>query len=231
MDSRKTIIFLHGWGNSSEIFNTLSYYLKDDFLVYALDLPGFGASPIEKPMNLKDYADFVYEFIKDNNINEPVVAGHSFGGAVAAKLAILYPNSISKLILVGASTIRESNIKIKLLKKLAKIFKYFLPKNAKKIILKLLKLDGCDYAQIDNIFLKETFKIVVKENLASELPLVKAPSLVIWGEKDTETPLKYGEKIARLIPAAKLSVIKNAGHHVFLEKPDEFIKVIKKFIS
>ncbi len=157
--SQKTIIFLHGWGNSSEVFKPLSYYLKDDFLVYALDLPGFGKSPIKKPMALKDYADFVYEFIKNNNIEKPILIGHSFGGAVAAKLAILYPNSISKLVLVGASAIRESNIKIKLLKKLAEIFKHFFPKKMKKAILKLLKLDRYDYAQIDNPYLKETFKI------------------------------------------------------------------------
>ena len=230
MDSKKTIVFLHGWGNSSEVFKPLAYYLKDDFFVYAPDLPGFGKSPIEKPMALKDYADFVYKFIKDNNINKPIIIGHSFGGAIAAKLAILHQEIMLKLILVGASAIRESNFKINLAEKSARIIKNFLPKKVRQFILKILKLDNSDYARIENPYLKETFKIVIKENLASELSFIKVPSLVIWGEKDTETPLKYGKLITRLISNAKLSVVKNAGHHVFLEKPLEFIYEIKKFI-
>lgn len=231
MNSQKTIVFLHGWDNSSEVFRPLSYYLKNDFSIYAPDLPGFGKSSIEKPMVLKDYADFVCKFLKDNEIEKPIIIGHSFGGAIAAKLAILYPEIMSKLILVGASAIREPNLKLKLTEKSAKIIKNFLPKKVRQFILKFLELNNSDYARIENPFLKETFKIVIKENLASELSLIKVPTIVIWGEKDTETPLKEGELIARLIPNAKLSIVKNAGHHVFLEKPDEFIKLIKEFIS
>ena len=98
-------------------------------------------------------------------------------------------------------------------------------------ILKFLGLDSSDYARIENPYLKETFKIIIKENLAPELSSIKVPTLVIWGENDTETPLKQGKLIAKIIPEAQLSVIKNAGHHVFLEKPDEFAKMIKEFIS
>ncbi|MBU2082077.1 alpha/beta hydrolase [Patescibacteria group bacterium] len=231
MNPQKTIIFLHGWDNSSEVFRLLSHYLKNDFLIYTPDLPGFGKSSIEKPMALKDYADFICNFLKDTNINKPIIAGHSFGGAIAAKLAILHPEIISKLILIGASAIREPNFKIKITEKSAKIIKNFLPKKTYPFILKLLGLDISDYARIENPYLKETFKIIIKENLAPELPLIEAPTLVIWGENDNETPLKHGKLIAKLIPSAKLSVIKNTGHHVFLEKPDEFVKIIKEFIS
>lgn len=230
MDSKKTIIFLHGWANSSEVFRPLSYYLKNNFRIYAPDLPGFGNTPIEKPMTLKDYADFIYELIKNNNIKDPIITGHSFGGAVAAKLAIIHPEIMSKLILVGTSAIRESNFKINFTKKSARIIKNFLPKKVQQFILKFLRLDNSDYAKIENPYLKETFKIVIKDNLAPELPLIKIPTLVIWGNKDTETPPKEGEKIAKLIPNAKFEIIKNAGHHVFLDKPLEFINEIKKFI-
>jgi len=230
MESKKTIVFLHGWDNSSEVFRPLSYYLKNDFLIYTPDLPGFGKSPIEKPMALKDYADFIYKFLKDNQIEKPIIVGHSFGGAVAAKLAILHPEIISKLILVGASAIRESNFKIKITEKLVNITKKFLSQKIRQFILKFLELENTDYARIQNPYLKETFKIVIKENLTPNLPFIKTPTLVIWGENDTETPLKEGEKIAKLILNAKLEIIKNASHHVFLDKPLEFIHEIKKFI-
>ncbi len=230
MESKKTIVFLHGWGNSSQVFIPLSYYLKNDFFIFAPDLPGFGKSPIEKPMALKDYVDFIYKFLKENQIEKPIIVGHSFGGAIAAKLAILHPEIISKLILVNASAIRESNFKSRLIEKPAKIIKKIIPKKFHSFILKFLGLDTSDYTQIENPYLKETFKIVIKENLAPELSFIKVPTLVIWGEKDTETPLKNGSLIAKLIPNAEMAIIKNTGHHVFLDKPLEFIYEIKKFI-
>ncbi len=227
----KNLIFLHGWGLSSEILKPFYHYLKNDFAVYFLDLPGFGDSPIEKPMTLKSYADVVYKFTKDNNIEKPIVIGHSFGGAVATKLAILHPESVSKLILVCASAIRQPRRKMILIKKVADFLKPIFPLKSRKFILKLLKLDKTDYAQIENPELKQTFKNVIAEDLKPYLSFIKSPTLVIWGEKDAVTPLSEGKLIAETIPDAKLAVVKNAGHFLFLEKPDEFIKLIKEFAS
>ncbi len=231
MPLSKNLIFLHGWGLSSEILKPFYHYLKNDFAVYFLDLPGFGDSPIEKIMTLKDYADFVHKFISDNNIENPIIVGHSFGGAVATKLAILHPKSVSKLILVGASAIRQPRHRMILIKKMADFLKPIFPLKLRKFILKLLKLDKTDYVQIEIPELKETFKNVISEDLKPHLSEIKLPTLVIWGEKDAVTPLGEGEIIAENIPNAKLAIIKNTGHFAFLEKPDEFIKLIKEFAS
>jgi len=231
MHPSKNLIFLHGWGLSSEIFKPFYHYLRNDFAVYFLDLPGFGKTPIEKTMTLKDYADYVFEFLKEKKMEKPIIIGHSFGGAVATKLAIIHPESISKLILVCASAIRQPRRKIILLKKIADILKPLLPEKLRRFILKLLKLDKTDYARIENPKLKETFKKVIAEDLKQDLFLVKSPTLVIWGEKDAETPLNEGKIIAEAISGAKLAIIKNAGHFLFLEKPDEFTKLIKEFAS
>ncbi len=229
MNSKKTLVFIHGWGVSSEIWRPLYYLLKDEFNIYDLDLPGFGKTPIEKVMILKDYADFVYKFLKDNKVERPTIIGHSFGGAVATKVALIYPDSISKLILVGASSIREPKLKTKIMGKMAGILKYFISQKLRGIILKIFKLDSSDYVLIANPALKETFKNLIKENLAPQLALIKVPALIIWGEKDAEAPLKEGKKIANLITSAKLVIIKDVGHFGFLEKPKEFIKLIKDF--
>jgi pimeloyl-ACP methyl ester carboxylesterase len=231
MDSKKTLVFIHGWGVNSKIFEPLFYHLKDDFLVFALDLPGFGKTPIEKPMTLKDYTEIVYEFFKSHNIEKPIIIGHSFGGAVATKLTLLHPESISKLILVCASAIRQPRRKMIFVKKAADILKPLLSEKMRKFILKLLKYDKTDYAQIENLELKETFKNVIKEDLRPYFHLIKIPTLVIWGENDQITPPGEGKIIAENIPGAKLAIIKNAGHFVFLEKPEEFIKLIKEFAN
>ncbi|MEK7578354.1 MAG: alpha/beta hydrolase [Patescibacteria group bacterium] len=231
MDSKKIIIFIHGWGLSSKIFEPIIYRLKNDFEVYSLDLPGFGRSPINKSMFLKDYADFVYEFIKNDNIKEPIVVGHSFGGAVAVKLALLYPDGFSKLVLVCASAIRQPRHKMILIKKVTDFLKPLFSLKSRGFILKLLKLDKTDYAQIENPELKQTFKNIISEDLSPYFSMIKIPTLVIWGEKDAVTPLSEGKFIAETIPDAKLAIIKNASHFLFLEKPDEFIKLIKEFAS
>jgi len=230
-DNKKLLVFIHGWGVSSKIFEPLFYYLKNNFNIHTLDLPGFGKTPIEKAMTLKDYADFVYKFLEDNKIEKPIVIGHSFGGAVATKLALLYPDNISKLILVDASAIRRPRRKMILLEKIMPILKPIIVGKLKQIIIKLLKFDKTDYAQIKSRELKETFKNVIKENLQPYLFEIKSPTLIIWGEKDKITPLADGQLIAKTIPGAKFAVIKNAGHFVFLEKPEEFVKLIKNFAN
>jgi len=192
-------------------------------------LPGFGKTPIEKAMTLKDYADFVYKFLEDNKIEKPIVIGHSFGGAVTAKLALLYPDSILKLILVDASAIRQPRRKMILLEKIMPILKPIVVGKLKQLIIKLLKFDKTDWSQIRNPELKKTFQNVIAENLKPSLPGIKSPTLVIWGEKDKITPIADGKLIAESIPGAKFAVIKNVGHFVFLEKPEEFVKLIKDF--
>lgn len=231
MNPKKNLVFLHGWGLSSKIFEPIIYRMKNDFEVYSLDLPGFGNSPINKSTYLKDYADFVYKFIGDNNIEKPMIIGHSFGGAVAVKLALLYSDSVSKLVLVCASAIRQPRRKMIFIKKMADFLKPLFSLKSRSFILKLLKLDKTDYAQIENPELKQTFKNVISEDLSPYFSMIKMPTLVIWGEKDAVTPLSEGKLIAETIPDAKLAVVKNAGHFLFLEKPDEFIKLIKKFAS
>ena len=131
------------------------------------------------------------------------------------KLATLYPESISKLILVSASAVRQPSFKTKTIRKISGLIGPLLPKKIKKSILKAMNLENSDYAAIQNPYLKQTFINVINENLAAELPKIKISTLIVWGEKDSVTPLKEGKFIAKSIPGAKFKVIKNAGHFVF----------------
>ena len=157
--------------------------------------------------------------------------GHSFGGAVAVKFSLIYPGYASKLILVSASAVRQPRYKLMLIKKIADFIKPMLSEKSRKYILKLLKLDKTDYAQIESPQLKETFKKIISEDLAPYLIQIKTPTLVIWGENDKITPLGEGKIIAETIPGAKLIIIKNAGHFAFLEKLEKFIRLVKEYAA
>ena len=95
------VILLHGWGQNIESFRPTIDFLKDNFRVWAIDLPGFGES--QEPsygFNIYEYENILSEFIKQNNIKNPTLVGHSFGG----RIAIIYAsrdNNINKLFLIA----------------------------------------------------------------------------------------------------------------------------------
>ena len=72
---------------------------------------------------------------------------------------------------------------------------------------------------------------VVNEDLSSRLHLIKAPTLLIWGENDTATPLSDAKKMEKLIPDAGLVAFPGCGHYSFLDNPRQFAAVLKSFLA
>lgn len=228
----QTLVFLHGWGGSWASWSPILERLKENFDLFAFDLPGFGNQKIEKAMNLDDYINFVIKTLKTRKIKNPILIGHSFGGAIASKIAAknLYP--IKKLILVDAATIRHPYTKSQKIKfKILKIFKKLFP-FTRNFYYKITKQENSDYAAIkNNPLLQKTFQTVIQENLSSLISKIKVPTLIIWGENDNEAPLTDGQKINSLIPNSKLIIYPNSGHFSYLENQDIFVNDIKKFIK
>ncbi|MBU0976520.1 alpha/beta hydrolase, partial [Patescibacteria group bacterium] len=122
------ILLLHGWGGSLESMKALGSRLKDQgFKVILVDLPGFGKS--DKPREafwLEDYAQIIEEFLKQLEIENPVLFGHSFGGAISIKITTRKNVKVKKLILCNSSGIRlPKEKKQKVVGKVAKIVKAF----------------------------------------------------------------------------------------------------------
>ncbi len=112
----KNIIFLHGWGQSTESFGPILEILKADYKVWAIDLPGFGQS--DEPaagMDIYEYEEVVADFIEQLNIENPTLVGHSFGG----RISIIYASkneNIDKVVLTGGAGIvpdRDATYKFK----------------------------------------------------------------------------------------------------------------------
>jgi len=234
------LIFLHGWGGCWQSWFPILERLKKDFNLYAPDLPGFGQEPISRPYSLDDYIDFVVDFIKKNKIKNPILIGHSFGGAIASKIAANKIIQLKTIILIDAAPIRYNlNPKqktISLITKPAKIIlslplinKFYQP--IKKLLYKSLKLEDSGYSDLTNPILKKTFTTVIREDLTPILSNIKIPTLIIWGENDTATPLSAGKKINSLIPKSKMIIFKNTSHFSYLDDQEKFVTEIKKFIK
>lgn len=71
----------------------------------------------------------------------------------------------------------------------------------------------------------------VNEDLKGEMPNIKAPTLLVWGENDTATPVSDAKTMEKLIPNAGLVVLKNAGHFAFVEKLGAFLIILNNFLQ
>ena len=221
--SKSTIIFLHGWGTTRESLFPLINGLKDKYQVYSPNLP----HPTNKILTLNDYCQFVFNFIKNNKINKPVLIGHSLGGAISTKIAIDYPKLISKIILLSAASIRhELPTHMIFFQKFGKILRPI-----RKPILKLLKLDASDYFVLKTDIEKKTFRNLIHADQSKKISSIKTSTLILWGDDDKSTPIQDGQLINKLIVKSEFKSYPNTGHFFYLDYPAQVISEIENFIK
>ncbi len=233
----KELILLHGWGANIQSLNPIILELSTSFKVIALDFPGFGKSQTPKTVwGISDYARLVKELIDRLSIDKPIILGHSFGGRVIIYLTGKFKVSAHKLILVDSAGIKPKRsikyyYKVFMFKTFKNIVKLIFPKDkAEKIIENSKKKHGSsDYKNASGI-LRQIMVKTVNEDLMKYMPKIGAPTLLIWGENDTATPVSDGKIMEKLIPDAGLVVLKNAGHFSYLEKSYEFNLIVKNFL-
>lgn len=230
--SGNPIILLHGWAASSTIFESITNILKTKYTIYVIDLPGFGKSEEpDKPYNLDDYVDLLYQFIIDLDIYNPILLGHSFGGRIAIKFASLY--NVSKLILVDSAGLKQKNfIKTKtkiLLYKLKKKY-YKITKNVIKYNDLLINSGSTDYKEA-SVIMKKILVNVTNEYLDKYLKDITCDTLIIWGKKDDVTPYYNAVKLKKKIKNAGLVTLEGVGHFPFIESKKTFNKILKSYLE
>ncbi len=236
----KTVLILPGWGTVINTYNTLLNSISTYANVLCLDMPGFGESDEPKnSWNLDDYITFITKFIESQNINELDVIGHSNGGRIIIKLMSKRDLGfkINKIILIGsAGIVHKKTIKQILKIKTFKFCKKFAQmKPIKKIFPNLLdkvkKHFGSDDYKNASPIMRETMVKLINEDVKSFLPNIKVPTLLIWGENDTATPIADAEIMEQMIPDAGLVKIKGCSHYVFLENPSYVNIIIANFLT
>lgn len=232
------IILLHGWGQSINYFSTLIEYLSQKFTVYALDLPGFGLSTTpEKVWGSAEYACLVELFIKELQIHNPILLGHSLGGKIAINLVAAGRVYTKKLILIGSSgVLLPKSLKIKtkiyffkLLKFLVRlpIIKSFF---MSKMELYKRRFGSKDYRNAGGIMRAILVK-TVNENITTLLPQIKTPTLLLWGGQDNETPLLAGKILHEAVLNSQLKIIAGSGHFPFLDNWEKVKVELDGFLS
>lgn len=241
----KPLLILHGWGSESKVMLPIAKNLADIRTCYLLDLPGFGESD-EPPAawSVDDYADTVDAFIQTHLKNEKVdLFVHSFGARIAIKLlnreqAI---STFDKIIFTGAAGLKpKRKLSFYVRKYSAKALKIpfsILPNPLRDKGLNRLrksalwkKLGSSDYQQLSG-FMRETFVKTVSEYLDPLIPSIEHEVLLLWGENDQATPLDQAKRLDKALKQSALITIGEAGHYAFLEKPSEFISIMRAYLE
>lgn len=228
-------LFLHGWQDDLHTFDSLVPYLSPTRRIIRLDLPGFGKSELPRAAwTLNDYARLVRACIEKLNIQIDMLIGHSFGGRIAIKgitAKILQPRALVLIASPGGGKRRTArNAFFKIAARIGGWLLHIPPLVfwREGLRRRLYRGIGSDYASAGA--LRETFLNIVTENISDSAKQITTPTLLIWGEEDTETPLSDGERLARLIRGSALKKIRGAGHFVHRERPREVARIIQEFL-
>jgi len=236
-NSQNNIIILPGWGDTRSTFNTLIETVKTHFTVYIIDYPGFGNSSFpNRDLSIYDYANLIRDFITINNIENPILICHSFGGRLGIILTGLYKMRIKKMILIDSAGIKpKKKLKLKCKQMLYKVLKKIgcvFPKRLKSIYLnKLINIFGSTDFKNLNQNIRTTFIKVINEDLTKYLKEINTSTLLIWGQYDKDTPLNDGKVMNLKIKDSGLVIIPNSGHFPYLEYPYYINKIILEFLK
>lgn len=234
------VVLMHGWGCSTATVGSIENAIADKRRVINVDLPGHGKSseppmlPDGKPWGVYEYADTIEKLMEMLELKKPALIGHSYGGRIA--IIIGSRREVEKIILVDAAGVKPRRPlkyywKVYSFKAMRKILPILAGrKRAEKIIERRRARSGsADYRQASPV-MRMVMSKSVNQDLKKHMPSIKAPTLLIWGENDTATPLSDARTMERLIPDAGLVAFPGAGHYSFLDNPVQFRAVVRNFL-
>jgi pimeloyl-ACP methyl ester carboxylesterase len=232
--SGSAVVVLHGWGGRIESMIPAIRCLGAKHRVLAIDLPGFGESPVPAGVwGTADYAAYVRDLLDGLGVTTAHFVGHSFGAKTSLYLAATHPEIVDKVVAVGASGLRSApGLRVRARRGASRAARWAGRLGPPGRVLKeaayrrLASHDYQDAGELRSILVK-----VVNEDLSGLLPLVKAPTLLVWGDRDDAVPVAHAEAMQSLIPDSGVVIFEGAGHFAYLDEADRFCTVINYFFG
>ncbi len=240
----RPLVFLHGWGTDSRVWQRQVEYFSQDYCALTLDLPGHGKSAWEEKKDFLSYTkEYIISLCKKYNLGEPVLIGWSFGCLLLFKLAEDSSFKIGSLVLVAGTPEFVTtdgfpfgfNLKnIRFLRKqinhnlklaLQEFHNSFFTSQEKKDTY----LPGEPFPKKEALL--STLDILKRSDFRKSLSKIDIPTLIICGEKDPLISQEASVYMYRIIKNSSLVIIKGSGHLPFLTKPEEFNYELGKWIK
>lgn len=251
--NRPTLVLLHGYTSSTYVWRTVApAFAEKDFHVVAVDLLGFGYS--DKPAwfdySIASQARMIERLMDRLGIGRATLIGTSYGGAVAAWVALDYAERVEKLVLVDA--VINDDVKNNTILKLAavpivgEILSPFLL-DSRRFLKRRMR--GTLAPSNHHLITPERVESILRplhaadahrsvlatarrwnaNRIEADAHLINQPTLIVWGERDTVIPLRCGEKLRESILNSRLVVFKDCGHNPPEESPENFVEVVGDF--
>jgi pimeloyl-ACP methyl ester carboxylesterase len=240
-EDRPTLVMIHGAGGHSQVWQNQirlskipsSAGLKGSINTLALDLPGYGETIGEAKSDLDGYTEWLIECLRAIFRKPPFLMGHSMGGAIVQKAALLEPDLIKGIILVGTGP----RLRV------APMFLEGLQKNFEETVDTVI---GFAYAPgAESLLIKEGAKLMKEAgssqvygdfsacnrfDVRNEVEKIKLPCLILCGEEDKLAPPSLSRKLNEAIEGSRLEIIPSAGHMVMIENHTAFNDCVLDFI-
>jgi len=231
----KPIIILHGlMGGLSNFQGVTEYFPKKGYKVLVPELPIYDMPMLKT--NVKQFAKFVAGFIKHKGLEDVILLGNSLGGHIGLLHTKMYPKLIKALVITGSSGLYESAMgdgyprrgDYEFIRKKAENV-FYDPVVATKEIVDEVFATVNDRSKI--IKTLAIAKSAIRHNMANDLPKMKTPTCIIWGENDKVTPPDVADLFHELLPDSDLFWMEKCGHAPMMEHPKEFNEIFDAWLE
>jgi pimeloyl-ACP methyl ester carboxylesterase len=254
------MLLIHGMGETSKVFwRELIAHFKERYTLIAVDIRGYGDS--EKPARgyrLSDHARIIAGGIDQLKLDRPIVVGHSLGGVIAAKFAILFPEQLSKLVLYDSPIGGRFSPNVSVIARMPPrgvllmsllyvpfVGKFFFERRSPQmvqLVLSSLRLfrDPADYTdEVIREGMRHSYEALTQgawhaigfQNLFNDLDSITVPTLIIHGEYDALAPRYWADQVHRRIANSQLSIIPDSAHQPLNEQPELFNQALERFLA
>jgi len=228
------LVLLHGLFGALSNFMGLIEYFRQHYKVVVPMLPLFELDLLHTTVG--GLEKFVHKFIEYKNYRNLHLLGNSLGGHVALVHVLKHPERIRSITLTGSSGLFESGMgdtypkrgDYEFIRKKTELTFYDPATASKELVDEVYEIVNNRLKALKIIALA---KSAIRNNLGEELNQIKQPTLLIWGNNDAITPPFVGREFQKLIPNSELHFIDKCGHAPMMEVPDEFNRILHKFLT
>lgn len=238
------LVLIHGFPVDSRMWNGQIDALADRARVIAVDLPGFGQSPSEEPFTIESAADGLHELLSGRDALPCILAGLSMGGYIALAYANRHPGDLRGLILIDTKAAADTDEQKQTRDRMIELTRTSGAKAvAERMLPKMLAEDSPRNRPAVARALREMMEscppLTIEHALAAmrdrpdrteELAAIRVPTLLIFGDGDSITPVSVGRQMRERIPDAEPAVIRGAGHMSPMEQPAQVNRAIDRFL-
>lgn len=216
------LLLIHGLGGSRRWWRKNIDAFAPHFTIYTVDLIGFGKSKGARRFVLTEAAAAIREWMDRHHLVQTALVGHSMGGRVGAELAVDYPGSVDRLVLVdtpilpfGHGYARQSLGMLEALR------------TVPFDLLQVLVRDTLHTGPLTTLRIGNE---LLRTDIARKLATLQTSTLIIWGERDTVVPQRLARELAGQLPRSRLITLPNTGHAPMWERPEEFNRAVLDFL-